>query len=224
MAIKEAKKTKKTSKLEKRFNLLRGLAKTVFRCFFPCEFHGNTEKHNGATILIGNHYSLLDVAYPLFVTDCAMHFVAKRDLWEGGATMKRFVKKMECIPVDRDGTDVQAVKDCLRILKSGGVICIFPEGKRNKSSDDILPFKGGASLLSIRTQTPIVPIVKVTKPKIFRKTHVIVGDPIEFRQYYDKKVSKEELEECDETLRTAVKNMRLAFIETHNIKIKSGKA
>ncbi len=219
MATKKAKKTK----LEKRFGLLRRLAKTVFRLFFPCEFHGNTEKYDGPAILIGNHYGYLDVVYPLFVTDGAMHFVAKRDLWEGGGAMKRFVKKMECIPVSRDGSDVQAIKDCLRILKSDGIVCIFPEGTRNKSYDDILPFKSGASLLAIKTQTPIVPIVKVTKSKMFRKTHVIVGDPIEFRQYYGKKVSKEELDECDETLRVAVKNMRLAFLDTHKIKVRSGK-
>lgn len=219
MTQKKAKKTK----LEKRFSLLRRLAKSVFRWFFPCEFHGNLQKFDGPAIIIGNHYSYLDVVYPLFVTDGAMHFIAKRDLWEGGGTMKRFVEKMECILVNRDGSDVQAIKDCLRILKSGGVVCIFPEGTRNKSYDDILPFKSGASLLSIKTQTPIVPIVKVTKSKIFRKTHVIIGDPVEFRQYYGKKVSKEELDECDETLRTAVKNMRLAFLDTHKVKIKSGK-
>lgn len=222
MAIKKAKKTIPT-KLEKRFDFYRGLAKTIYRLFFPYELHGNTEKYNGPAILIGNHYNYFDVVYPLFVTDAGMHFVAKRELWEGGAAMKRFVKKMECIPVSRDGNDVQAIKDCLRVLKSDGVICIFPEGTRNKSYDDILPFKSGASLLSIKTRTPIIPIVKVTKTKIFRKTHVIIGDPVEFRQFYGKKVSKEELDECDETLRVAVKNMRLAFLDTHKVKIRSGK-
>lgn len=224
MSTKKVKKTKtRPTKLEKRFNFLRGVAKSLFKVFFPCEIHGCIKNADGPLILIGNHYSYLDVVYPVMAFDGAIHFVAKRELWEGGAAMKRFVVRMEAIPVNRDGNDVQAIKDCLRILKNDGTLCIFPEGTRNKSYDDILPFKSGAALLSIKTQTPIIPIVKVTKSKLFRKTHVIIGDPIEFRQFYGKKVSKEEIDGCDETLRTAVKNMRLAFLSTHKVKIKNGK-
>ncbi|MDE7086711.1 MAG: hypothetical protein K2O67_00795, partial [Clostridia bacterium] len=91
------------------------------------------------------------------------------------------------------------------------------------SYTEILPFHGGAAALSIKTQTPIIPIVKITRVKAFKKTHVVYGDPIEFRQYYGKKVTKEQLEECDEVLRQAVWNMRLAFLETHKVKIKSDK-
>ena len=216
-------KKQKKSRLEKVFNFFQHIV-PVLKLIYPFELHGNIAKYNeGGLITIGNHYSYLDVLFPCIVTDKPIHFVAKQELWDNGGIMKKFVNLCGCIPVKRDGSDVQAIKDCMRILRADGVINIFPEGTRNRSYKDILPFHGGAATLSIKTQSPILPIVKVTRLKPFKKTHVIIGDPIEFRQYYGKKVTKEQLEECDQVLRTAVKNMRLAFMDKYNIKIKSDK-
>ena len=213
----------KPTKLEKVFKKLH-LLFMVAKLIYPFKIHGNATKRNeGSLIFIGNHYSYLDVIFPLIITDRPIHFVAKQELWDNGGLMKKFVQTCECIAVKRDGSDVQALKDCLRILRSGGAINIFPEGTRNRSYKEILPLQGGASMLSIKTQTPILPIVKVTRAKPFRRTHIIIGDPIEFKQYYGKKMTKEQVDECDETLRRAMQNMRLAFIEKYNIKFKSDK-
>ncbi len=216
-------KNKKT-KLEKVFKILHFWEKHLFRVFFPYVRHGNLSKYEDSSLIcIGNHYSYLDVVFPCLVTDRPIHFIAKQELWDNGGLMKWFVNKCECIPVKRDGSDVQAIKESMRILRAGGVINIFPEGTRNHSYSEILPFHSGAAALSIKTQTPIVPIVKVTKIKIFKKTHIIFGDPIEFRQYYGKKVTKEQIEECDGILRESMWNMRLAFLDKYNLKIKSDK-
>ena len=216
-------KKKKKSGLEKFFKFLRSVARGIYRVFFPYTLHGNLTKYNdGSLITVGNHYSYMDVVFPVLITDKPIHYIAKQDLWTEGGLMKKFVVKCECIPVKRDGSDVQAIKESMRILKSGGVINIFPEGTRNRSYEEFLPFKSGAAALSIKTQSPIVPIDKVTKIKMFKRTHVLIGDPIEFRQYYGKHVTKEQLEECDEKLREAMWNMRLAFLE-RNKDIKIGK-
>lgn len=223
MSKKDKKAKQKPTKLEKFFDFLHFVEKHIYRIICPYERHGNLSRYEDTPlILIGNHYSYMDVAYPILVTDRPIRFIAKSELWEKGGFMTWFVKKCECIPAKRDGSDVQTVKDSLRILKSGGVINIFPEGTRNHSYDSFLPFHSGAAALSIKTQTPIIPIVKVTKVKLFKKIHVIYGDPIEFRQFYGKKVTKEELEECDNVLREAMWNMRLAFLDRHP-EIKCGK-
>lgn len=216
------KKKKKLTKHEKLFKVLRSFARGLYKAVCPYTLYGNLQKYNeGSLITVGNHYSYMDVVFPVLVTDKPIHFIAKQQLWTDGGLMKKFVTMCECIPVKRDGSDVQAIKECLRILKTGGVINIFPEGTRNHSYDGYLPFYGGAAALSIKTQTPIIPIIKVNKIKAFRRTHVIIGDPIEFREYYGKKVSKEQIDECDEKLRQAMWNMRLAFLERHKeIKIK----
>lgn len=217
-------KKEKPTKLERFFKFLHFFERHLYRLVFPYRLHGNTEKYNqGSLITIGNHYSYMDVVFPCLVTDRPIRFVAKQELFDEGGFMGWFVRKCGCVAAKRDGSDVATVKECLKILRNGGVINIFPEGTRNRSYKDILPFHSGAAALSIKTQTPIIPIVKITKIKLFRKTHVVVGDPIEFRKYYGKKVTKEQLDECDNVLREAVRNMRLAFIERNKIKIKSDK-
>ena len=220
-------KTKDLKKEHKKvFKFLRFVEKYLFRWIFPYRLHGNLTKYNdGSLIVIGNHYNYLDVVFPLRITDKPINFIAKQELWDNGGLMKWFVTKCQCIPAKRDGSDVATVKASLKVLRDDGVINIFPEGTRNKvDGGELLPFHGGAAVLSIKTQTPIVPIIKIRSIKLFKKVDVIVGDPIEFRQYYGKKVSREELEKCDEKLREALNNMRLSFIEKNKIKIKTKKS
>jgi 1-acyl-sn-glycerol-3-phosphate acyltransferase len=213
-------KDNKPSKLQKFFTRLRKLERIFYRLVFPYRKHGNLKKYNdGALILVGNHYSVLDVVYPCMVTDKPVHFMAKSQLWDKPIS-RWFANKCECIPVKRDGTDVQAVKTCMRLLKNGEIINIFPEGTRNHSYDDFLPFKGGAAALSIKTQTPILPVIQVEKVKAFHTIDVIYGDPIEFKKYYGKKLTSEQMDECDTELRNILKNMRQSYIDKYGIKLK----
>jgi 1-acyl-sn-glycerol-3-phosphate acyltransferase len=214
-------KTKeKPSKLQKFFKRLHFLEKTLYRVIFPYKRHGNLKKYEeGALILFGNHYSVLDVFYPCMVTDRPVHFMAKSELWNGKLS-RWFANRCECIPVKRDGTDVQAVKTAMRYLKNGEVINIFPEGTRNKSYDDLLPFKGGVAALAIKTRTPILPVVQIEKVKPFHRIDVVYGEPIELSKYYGQKLSAEQVDKIDNELRDIIKNMRQAFIDKNNIKLK----
>ena len=105
-------------------------------------------------------------------------------------------------------------------LKNGEVINIFPEGTRNHSYDEFLPFKGGAAALAIKTGAPIIPVVEIERIRFLHKVDVVYGDPIYLTRYYGKRLNSEELEEIDEWLRSVMMNMRTAFIERHNIKLK----
>ncbi len=209
-------KSKKTTR-DRLFAFIHWFEKWIFRVIYPYKRYGNLKKYDeGALLLVSNHYSLLDMAYAVRVTDRHIHFIAKDSLWRGGI-LEWFVTSVGCIPVKRDGSDVQALKSSIKILREGGVITIYPEGTRNKTGEDMLPFKSGAAALSIKTQTPIIPIVQLGKMKLFRRNYVIYGDPVEFREYYGKKLSKTDIEECDNRLREAMINMRKAFMEKYKI-------
>ena len=213
------------SKHRRIFDALRVAEKIIFKLFFPYKKHGNLKRYNeGPLIIVGNHYSIWDVVPAAMATDRAVHYMAKDELTHvklfgkniGAAAMEW----LQAIPVKRDGSDVQAVKAALRYLKNGEVINIFPEGTRNHSYDEFLPFKGGAAALAIKTGAPIIPVVEIERIRFLHKVDVVYGDPIYLTRYYGKRLNSEELEEIDEWLRSVMMNMRTAFIERHNIKLK----
>lgn len=215
----------RAKKLRKTFDMLRRFEKIIYRPLFPYKKHGNLTRHNdGPLIIIGNHYSIWDVVPAAMATDRAIHFMAKDELgkvkignWNIGEAALNW---LQCIPVKRDGSDVQAVKTCLRYLKNGEVVNIFPEGTRNHSYDEFLPFKGGAAALAIKTHAPIVPVIEVERIRLFHRVDVIYGDPIYLTKYYGKRLTADEIEKVDEWLRSVMMNMRQAFIDRHHPRLK----
>ncbi|MDE7306777.1 MAG: 1-acyl-sn-glycerol-3-phosphate acyltransferase [Clostridia bacterium] len=191
----------KLTKFEKWFRTLRRFERFIYRPFFPYTKFGHTEPYDGrAYILVGNHYSLFDVIFTGTATVKPVHFMAKKDLFKKGL-MKKFVLKCQCIPVSRDGTDAKAIMQAMKYLKNGESIALYPEGTRNKSDEIFLPFKSGATALSIKTKTPIIPVVQIKKIRFLRRSYVIYGEPIEFAEYYDRPLNEESIKACDEALR-----------------------
>ena len=205
MAKKEKQKLNAVSKW---FRTLRRAEPFLYRPFFPYKKYGHTEMFKDrAYIFVGNHLSVLDVVFPAISTNRAVHFMAKSVLFNQGVLMKWFVKKCECIPVNRDGTDVKAVMQAMKYLKNDECVVIFPEGTRNKTKERFLPFRGGATAISIKTKTPIIPMVQIKKIRIFRRSHVLIGEPLEFTEYYDKRLTEEDVKKCDDVLRDKLSDM-----------------
>ena len=194
-------KKQKLNKFEKWFRTLHRWERMFYRIWFPYKKHGHTDPYDDRPyIFVGNHYSLFDVVFTAVATTKPGHFIAKKDLFEKGL-MRKFVLKCQCIPANRDGTDVKTVMQAMKYLKGGESIVIYPEGTRNKSKEIFLPFKGGAAAISIKTKTPIVPVVQVKKIRFLHRSHVIYGEPIEFSEYYDKRLSEEDVAICENMLR-----------------------
>ncbi len=198
-----AKKEKiKPTKLEKWFRTMRRFYRFFLRFVYPYKVYGIEKKLNdGPYLIVGNHLHIMDVIPAAISTDKPVHYMAKKELFEKGF-MKWFTAKCECIPVNRDGNDVRALMTAMRYLKEGGIVNIFPEGTRNKTKDMFLPLKSGSAALSIKTKTPIVIMIQVKKVRKFRRNHVYFSQPFEFTEYYDKKLTQEDIAVCDEILRS----------------------
>ncbi|MCD8372353.1 MAG: 1-acyl-sn-glycerol-3-phosphate acyltransferase [Clostridia bacterium] len=214
---KQKKSKKEFTPLEKWFRFL-NRAEKVVRIFLPHRLHfaqPREEYGDGAYIFVGNHYRVWDVIYPVICfPNRPVHFMAKQELWEGSKFMHWFVIKSECIPVSRDGssTDVKAIMQAMRYVKNGELVNIFPEGTRNKDNVDMLPFKGGSAAISIKTKTPILPFMQIGKAKLFRKSDILYGKPIEFTEYYGKRLTEEDIEKCEQQLRDTMLKMREDFL------------
>ena len=68
-----------------------------------------------------------------------------------------FLNWLLVFPVDREVNDIGAVKKALRILKSGGVLGIFPEGTRVKEFNPENA-KAGVALLALKSNSPVIPV------------------------------------------------------------------
>ena len=96
---------------------------------------------------------------------------------------------------------MRALMNAMKVLKEGKKLVIFPEGTRNKTGEELQELKSGAGLIAVRTKTPVVPVMFLKHPKIFRRSYMIVGKPFELKEFYDKKLTKEDYETIDNIIR-----------------------
>lgn len=212
----DAKKAYKEDRAFERWFAFLRFVERFMRIFYPYKRHNAVEKYDvsKAYVLLCNHYSMLDVMYPAAAMKKPVYFMAKKELWEN-KFLAWFCTKCRCIPVSRDGAamDVKGIMTAMKYLKSGKNILIYPEGTRNKGDVDMLPFHAGFAAIAIKTRTPIIPIVQSGKPRLFRKSHVFFGAPIEFTEYYGKKLTEADLAECETRLRNIMLKMRSDYFE-----------
>lgn len=181
-------------------NFLRILVVPVYYLLKPFRFYGNRKVKDGACVYISNHYTLLDPVYIATTTWEGIHFIGKKSISKT-PILRGIAKKAKMIPVSRDGNDVRALLDCFKCLKNNEKVAIYPEGTRNKTGDILMDFKHGAAIIAIKTQTPVIPVMIYRKPRFFRCTHILIGEPIELTEYYGRKLTDSEYAEADEKLR-----------------------
>lgn len=191
---------------------LRIVVLPIIWLMYPYKLYGHKKVADGACIYICNHYRIWDVVHPASTTIEGIHYVAKSELkrwW-----IWPFCKAVKIITVERNGEDAKSVMDMLKCLRNNEKICIYPEGTRNKTDQEMLPFKSGAAVLAIKTKTPLVPIVIYKKTRPFTLNHVIVGEPFELSEYYGKKMTQELMAEADEKLRQRMLDIRAEHTKT----------
>lgn len=161
--------------------------------FFRIKIEGKENiPQNGACIICANHKSYFDP--PLLVAFNERHItmIAKKDLLKN-PLMGWLCKVFGAFMVERDGKDIEAVKQSLRILKNGEILGIFPEGTRNGMAKGE-KVKNGAILMAIKSGAPIIPAGIKGDYKLFRKVTLTYGEPI----YYDKtKINQQDKKEID---------------------------
>lgn len=133
----------------------------------------------GPAIIISNHTSVFDYAVFLFVFWSRTLRYQMAEVLFQKKPLALFLKCMGGIVVDRTSHDFSFLSRCETILKKGGVIGIFPEGRLPCEGEERpLPFQIGAAQLALMTHVPIIPIY--TNGSYFNKkrARVMIGTPI----------------------------------------------
>lgn len=157
-----------------------------------------------SAVLCGNHTTLGD---PLYVV-CGMgakrqtHVMAKAEVMKW-PVVGFLLKKAGIIGVNRGKSDMAAVKECLRVLRNGEKLLMFPEGTRVKDGE-VSEAQTGAAMLATRTNSPLVPVYIQPKKRRFRKTTVVFGEPY-YPEFEGRKPSADDYQRIADDLLVRIK-------------------
>ena len=134
---------------------LRPLARWVIRRRYDVQVHGAGHvPSDGPVIFASNHVGVIDGPLLAIFAPRPAHVLTKIEMFRG--FMGRFLWAAGQVPLDRFHTDPRAVKTCLKALRDGRVVGIYPEGSRG--AGDLEWFHRGAAYLALVSGAPVVPV------------------------------------------------------------------
>ena len=167
---------------------------------------GSTKKSirrfKGGGLIISNHVSVLDYILNMYV-------VLPRKLWVV-ASEHAYRNKLQGfgmkffggIPCDRRIRSMRFVDRSAEVLKRGGVVQIFPEGME-RYDGTVGPFYPSYLVIAHRGDAPIIPIVTDGHYGFRKRTHILIGNAINVRDYIKTEgpiIPREELAVANEAI------------------------
>ncbi len=141
-----------------------------------------------AVLYVANHRSYFDILMTYIRVPRPTGYVAKSGM-EKVPLLSNWMRNLHCLFLDRADIKkgMQTILTGAEKVKQGISICIFPEGTRNSTSSDFLPFHAGSFKIAEKANCPIVPIAINNSSAIWEdhlpgihKSHVVIeyGTPI----------------------------------------------
>ena len=165
---------------------------TLYRIAYRVKITGEVPKE-GAYLICGNHINYLDAAAIVLFNKRKVNFVAKEDLFTHGILFW-LGHLFDAIPIKRNMQDIDAMKRCLKVLKNGELLGIFPEGTR-KGMEKNMKAKNGAAFMAIKSKVKVIPVGIRGTFKPFSKVYINYGEPIDVSKY-----GKDQLDEATEEI------------------------
>jgi 1-acyl-sn-glycerol-3-phosphate acyltransferase len=152
---------------------------------------------DGPAILASNHLSFSDSIFLPLVVPRHITFLAKSDYFTGRGVKGRltafFFKGVGQVPIDRSGglASQEAIDTGLRILGTGSLLGIYPEGTR---SPDGQLYRGrtGVARMALEGGATVIPVAMIDTDKIqppgkllpkVRRVGIKIGKPLDFSRY-----------------------------------------
>ncbi|MBQ7775371.1 MAG: 1-acyl-sn-glycerol-3-phosphate acyltransferase [Lachnospiraceae bacterium] len=139
-------------------------------------------------LYVGNHRSFFDIILTYVRVPRPTGYVSKKEM-DRVPLLGIWMRHLHCLFLDRKDIKqgMKTILEAIEKAKSGISICIFPEGTRNKTGGEMLPFHEGSFKIAEKANIPIIPMTLVNTEEIFenhlpkvKKTTVIIeyGKPI----------------------------------------------
>lgn len=164
-----------------------------------------------AVLYVGNHKSYFDIILSYRAFKGPTGYVAKKELKV--FSLGVWMEQISCIFLDRGDpkSSVDMIKQSVDNINKNISVCIFPEGTRSHDLNSIGDFHNGSFKAAVRMGAPIIPMAIIGTRNVWEnhqpfvipsKVIIEFGEPI-----YPKELSKEELKEIGNLVRSRVWDM-----------------
>jgi 1-acyl-sn-glycerol-3-phosphate acyltransferase len=181
---------------------------------------------SGPAILIANHTCGID--HLVLQAGCrrVLGFMIAREYYES-PWIRPFCRLVRCIPVNRDGRDIQATRAAFRALAEGRVLPVFPEGRITPASGQELgEIRPGAAFLAIRAGVPVIPAYIRDTPRTDQigwslitpsRARVTFGVPIDLAGFSPEQAGSKSVQaEVSERFRQALLELRARTVNSRS--------
>ena len=182
------------------YYIMRGLVTGFMKLFFPFKVIGKDRALKTPCVIVANHLSNADAFIVGMQYKGKTYVLTKKESFSS-KPVYWFLRTLGAIPIDRENPDLSTILNCVKMLKNGNRILIFPEGTRNKTSEPLLPLKSGAALFAIKSKTPVQTVFIDGKSRFLRRNYIKIGEPFELSDFYGAKINAEALKKADELIK-----------------------
>lgn len=145
-----------------------------------------TGRIRGGAIIAANHTSFSDpFLVGVSVWYRRLYFLAAETVMQG-KLRTWLLKGVGAIKIDRNSTDIEAIRKSVDVLKKGHLLAVFPQGGIS-GNEQIKTVKSGAVLIALQAGVPIVPMHICPKKSWYSRRVVIVGNPVDPKTYIKNK-------------------------------------
>lgn len=198
------------------YHFFKNITGTILKIFYRIDYHGKENIIKDSKIIVcSNHTNYFDpIILATAFNERQLHFMAKKGLFKY-KLIGAFIKKLGTFPVDREGSDLSAIKKSLKILKEDKALGIFPEGTR-VINDKKSEAKPGVAMIAVKSKSPVIPVYIDTNYKIFTKINVYIGQPIDLSIYKKQKNTIDDYKILSDEILKKIYTLKDEFREVEN--------
>ena len=121
-----------------------------------------------AVLYVPNHRSIFDIIITYYIIPGQTGYVAKKETGRI-PIFSLWMLLMNCKFLDRSDIrkGLKVILKCVDLIKQGSNVVIFPEGTRNKGTEDLQPFHDGSLKIAEKAGCKIIPVAINNTDQIF---------------------------------------------------------
>jgi len=189
------------------YAVIRVISKGLLYVLFNWSVQGREHlPSRGGVLLCCNHVHALDP----FLLGCglgrAVSFMAKAELFRW-RPIGWLVRHLGAFPVDRGRPDRGAVRAALGVLAAGGIVGLFPEGRRSRTGQ-LGKAESGAGMLALKTDARVVPAAIAGRYGFRSRLVVLLGPPVDVADVSPHASQAERRRAASEVIMTRIAELR----------------